>query len=579
MAATLRHISSRIPPETGLLIPSVYINNRPKTRTVTDVMGEEVYRTTGFLAFVLSLSKDCRMNTFSNRRFGRYEILDEIGRGAMGVVYRARDPKINRTVAIKSISLTHQPREALCEFRERFLREAEAAGRLSHPGIVTIFDVGEEPETHDPYLVMEYIRGKSLDTVLQEKGKLAPDVAVGLAVELAEALDCAHGQDVIHRDLKPANILLTEDGHAKIADFGVAKLDLDNFTLHGQVLGTPSFMSPEQLNGEPVDGRSDLFSLGVILYMLVTGHRPFQGNSPLTISFKVVNHEPVPAAAFDLDLPTGLDHVLSRALAKDPEQRYQRGMEMSLDLQNILAGHEPWSKAKHPTATSASLDHFKRPQRKVGVTQGSRTYPIEILLRKFGEMFKSSVCEIPKMWTAFPSGGAIALLLLGIGLFSIEWQVSSVRSDRTPPLVALPNVSPGTASDPRAASSTTSAPSSRFRPLTAPRTPDRTAIVSIQVESRFQQGNVTVWVDDQAVFHRKLQPAVKKKLGLFRGAHSPDSLKVQIAPGKHQMRIRVQARNPFYDESHILSGNFPVGTERVLRVSFSKHNEMTASLK
>jgi len=520
------------------------------------------------------------MDNFSNRRFGRYEILDELGRGAMGVVYRARDPKINRTVAIKSISLAHQPREALCEFRERFLREAEAAGRLSHPGIVTIFDMGEEPDTHDPYLVMEYIRGQSLDRFLQEKGKLAPDVAVGLAVELAEALDCAHGQDVIHRDLKPANILLTEDGHAKIADFGVAKLNLDNnLTLHGQILGTPSFMSPEQLNGEPVDGRSDLFSLGVILYMLLTGHRPFQGNSPITISLKVVNHEPVPAAAFDLDLPRGLDHVLSRALAKDPAQRYQRGMEMSLDLQNILAGHEPWSKAKHPITPSASLDHFKRSQRTVGAMQGSRTYAIGILLQKFGELFKSSVSKVPKMWAAFPSGGAIALLLLGIGLFSIGSHIFSAPSERTPPLIAPPNVRPVEASGTVAASPTTSAPSSKVRSVTVPQTSGRAAIVSIQVESRFQQDDVTVWVDDQVVLHRKLQAAMKKKFGWFRKAHSADSLKMQITPGEHQMRIRVQASNPFYDQSHILSGNFPVGTERVLRVNFSKHNEMTASLK
>src|SRR2546430_15009247 len=156
------------------------------------------------------------MNTPINRCFGRYEILDEIGRGAMGVVYRARDPKINRTVAVKSIALARHPEEVRLEFRERFLREAEAAGRLSHPGIVTIFDVGEEPDTHDPFLVMEYVSGKPLDAILQEKDKLAPDEAVRLASELAEALDCAHGQDVVHRDLKPANILMTEDGHAKI---------------------------------------------------------------------------------------------------------------------------------------------------------------------------------------------------------------------------------------------------------------------------------------------------------------------------------------------------------------------------
>jgi serine/threonine protein kinase len=532
---------------------------------------------------VLSLWKDYRMDTSSNRRFGRYEILDEIGRGAMGVVYRARDPKINRTVAIKSISLIHQPREAVHEFRERFLREAEAAGRLSHPGIVTIFDMGEEPGTHDPYLVMEYVRGKSLDMEFHEKGKLAPEAAVGLSIEIAEALDCAHGQSVIHRDLKPANILLTESGHAKIADFGVAKLNLDNnLTLHGQILGTPSFMSPEQLNGEAVDGRSDLFSLGAILYMLLTGHRPFQGNSPLTISLKVVSHKPVPAAAFDLDLPRGLDHVLSRALAKDPAQRYQRGMEMSLDMQNILAGHELWSEARHPAAPAPSLDRFTRSYRTGGVTQGSSIYAIRILLRKFDETIKSSVSNVSKMWAAFPSGSAIALLLLGIGLFSIEWQVSSTRSDRTLSVAVPPNISPAVERQTPAASSTTSAPSSKIRSETAPVVPGLAAIVYIKVESRFeqfQQGNVTVWVDDRAVLHRKLQPAEKKTLGLFRRAHSADTLMLQVAPGEHRMRIRIQASNPFYDQSHTLSGNFPVGTERVLRVSFSKQNEMTASLK
>jgi serine/threonine-protein kinase len=284
------------------------------------------------------------MDDRRNERFGRYEILTELGRGAMGVVYKARDPKINRVVAVKTFSLEGQPPEEEREYRERFFREAEAAGRLSHPGIVTIFDVGEEPETRAPYIVMEFVGGQSLDKLLaRDDHKLPLETALQLTLELAEALDCAHGQGVVHRDLKPANILITEDGHAKIADFGVAKLNLANHTLAGRTLGTPAYMSPEQLNGEAVDGRSDLFSLGVVLYTVLTGYRPFQGNSALTVSYKVVNREPVPATVLDTDLPVGLDYIIGRAMAKDPAQRYQRGMEMVLDVQDLRAGREPES--------------------------------------------------------------------------------------------------------------------------------------------------------------------------------------------------------------------------------------------
>jgi eukaryotic-like serine/threonine-protein kinase len=211
---------------------------------------------------------------------GRYEIDAELGRGAMGVVYRARDPRIDRTVAIKTVSLLGLEPDAEQEYRERFVVEARAAGRLSHPRIVTIFDVAEDPHTLTPYIVMEYVSGRSLEEVLcPENGTLPLDTALQVTQELAEALDYAHAQGIVHRDIKPSNIILAEDGHPKIADFGIAKLNAVDLPQTGRTLGTPAYMSPEQLKGDPVDGRSDLFSLGVVLYQLLTRHRPFQGNS------------------------------------------------------------------------------------------------------------------------------------------------------------------------------------------------------------------------------------------------------------------------------------------------------------
>jgi len=221
----------------------------------------------------------------------------------MGVVYKARDPKIDRFVAVKTISLSGQNPEEERDYRERFFHEAQAAGRLLHPGIVTIFDTGEDPEDHIAFIVMEFIAGQSLDQLLSEKTKKLPlDTALRLSEELAEALDHAHGQGVVHRDMKPANILVTLEGHAKIADFGIAKVNLAHLTIPGRMLGTPAYMSPEQLEGEPVDKRSDLFSLGAILYHMVTGYGPFQGNSATTGCFKVANHDKVRATAIDADL-------------------------------------------------------------------------------------------------------------------------------------------------------------------------------------------------------------------------------------------------------------------------------------
>jgi eukaryotic-like serine/threonine-protein kinase len=519
-------------------------------------------------------------------RFGRYEVLDEIGRGAMGVVYRACDPAINRIVAIKSISLAGQPPEARSEYRKRFLREAEAAGRLSHPGIITIFDLGEEPETHTPYIVMEYVKGKSLE----QSGKLTSGNAVSLVRELAEALDFAHSQGVVHRDLKPSNILLTEDGHAKIADFGIAKLNLSELTVCGQILGTPAFMSPEQLNGRPVDGRSDLFSLGAILYTLLTGHRPFQGNSVFTVSFKVVHHEPVPVAALNLDLPSGLNDVVVQAMAKDPAQRYRRGKEMARDLQNILDQEEPWDRNKEPGSTPPALvelvDRLYAKSAKKHQAPGARFVAgLRRVLKSLGSQTKKS-----------RRARALGLLsCIGVIAAFGLWQKSRHPLETAPaPPSSVPAVSepvkspvPGVGEPVKSPVPTVSEPvrsysKSTFRTGAQPETTrsvaPRSVELRISINPKVNGANLTVWVDDHAVLRRKLERVSKKMFGLF-GHAVKQSQSVYMTPGQHQLRVNVQSSQDAYDESHSLKAIFPEGRERVLTVTFSDDNQMNVRLR
>jgi len=286
------------------------------------------------------------------QQLGRYEILAELGRGAMGAVFRARDPRIDRIVAIKTIAVAGVDTAGLEDYRQRFFREAQAAGRLAHPGIVTIFDVDfdagigtDGAATQTPFIVMEFVDGKPLDElVAAAPGQVLPqDMALSLIQQIADALNYAHSNGIIHRDIKPANIIVTHDGRAKIADFGIAKLEQTEATLPGHLLGTPAYMSPEQLNGKTIDGRSDLFSLAVIAYWLVTGKKPFDGKTITDICVQVVTKEPDPATVVVPGLGANFDYVLAKALAKDPAQRYQRGKDFAADVQDLAAGKAPRS--------------------------------------------------------------------------------------------------------------------------------------------------------------------------------------------------------------------------------------------
>lgn len=269
---------------------------------------------------------------------GRYEIVRELGKGAMGIVYLGKDPLIGRLVALKTIRIATVEDEETREFRERFVREAQAAGVLSHPSIVTVHDIGTDETSGTSYIAMEYVEGPNLKEILQQnKTLILSEIAEAIA-QVAEALDYAHSKGIIHRDVKPANIILCGDSRAKITDFGIAKIasSAANLTSTGQFLGTPNYMAPEQIKGGSVDGRTDIFSLGIVLYEALTHRKPFGGDSLTTISYKIVHDTFLPLREFDPNIPEEFEHIVARCLRKDPGERYQRGRHLSVDLRNAV---------------------------------------------------------------------------------------------------------------------------------------------------------------------------------------------------------------------------------------------------
>ena len=509
--------------------------------------------------------------------FGRYEILGELGRGAMGIVYKARDPRIDRLVAIKTISVHGVGDDDEQSFRERFHLEARAAGRLSHPGIVTIFDVGEDPETRAPYIIMECVSGETLQKLLARSRKLSFRTSLKLAQQLAEALDYAHAQGVVHRDMKPANIIIGEDGHAKITDFGIAKLNLAQLTIAGQALGTPAYMAPEQLEGEQVDGRADLFSLGVILYAMLTGHRPFQGNSAATVSFKVVNREPVPATAFDADFPPEIDYLIARAIAKEPAQRYQTGREMALDLKELLRGRAPRSfgdallpqnspatslQAIHE-ATAANLSRTgNRPREMPGA-------PFSLIGKAIAQFRRPRL----RIGIAVLAGLAAAI---GFAYFNrriftrhdatfAQTQASAQAPANSPAGTVAPASSAGQTSSetgqvtkPAEVSSRAATPSRKAHARPADST------LQVEVEHHFKSANVAIWVDDRLALTHELESR-KKRLVVFGGKSELQTISVKLPSGQHTIGVRVESGGD-YSLSQTIPGEFAKNVPRTLHV-------------
>jgi serine/threonine-protein kinase len=550
------------------------------------------------------------MDNPETKRFGRYEVVAELGRGAMGVVYKARDPQIDRLVAVKTVSMWGQDREEESEFRMRFMNEAQAAGRLHHAGIVSIFDVGENPENQDPYIVLEYVAGESLNRILAREKKLPLPQALKIAEEIAEALDYAHAQGVVHRDIKPGNILLTEEGHAKIADFGIAKLNLAHFTLPGRVMGTPAYMAPEQLSGEGVDGRSDLFSLGVILYAMVTGHSPFQGNSATTVCFKVANREPVAPSAFDLNVPQALDQVISRAMAKDPEQRYQSGADFAEDIRQVLPVFEASS-----TTTSLRAAFLSGPKstginiRKTGMRPSETNRMSEIKREEL--LVLSAIRKAPIRSVIL---GTAALVLLFVVAVQSNLLVIAPKLGANPPNTVASPAAPTvegnqsiSASDKDSdknkdrekdkdtssaatvkveASSLVLSPSPKKRKV---RSIEQTvssqragtkvqensmalSSLDVAVQHQFKDATLFIWVDDHLALTRPLHGGAQKRMVVFNGIRGVDSETLRISAGKHAVRLRAVTSDETIDLSKTVSAEFISGGVKSLQVTFDKHN-------
>lgn len=277
-------------------------------------------------------------------KLGRYEIVRELGKGAMGVVYLAKDPVIGRLVALKTIRIgAHADDDETKEFQQRFIREAQAAGILNHPSIVTVHDIGQDDTSGVSFIAMEYVEGNNLKEVLSQGRALTFEQIGDIIAQVADAIDFAHAKGIVHRDVKPANIILLEGHRAKITDFGIAKIATGaaNLTTTGQFLGTPNYMAPEQIKGAPVDGRTDIFSLGICLYECLTRRKPFGGDSLTSISYKIV-HEPFPPLhEINPQIPEAFEDVVSHCLAKDPAKRYQRGRDLAVALRTALRGERP----------------------------------------------------------------------------------------------------------------------------------------------------------------------------------------------------------------------------------------------
>jgi serine/threonine-protein kinase len=402
-------------------------------------------------------------------KIGRYQVLERVGKGGMGVLYRGFDPVLDREVAIKLMHADFS--EDTEQMRPRFYREARAAAKLNHRNIVTIFEFAEE--SNIPYIVMEFLRGTSLGARIATTPALTLDDKLNVVAQLCDGLSYAHEQGVVHRDVKPDNVFILEDGSVKLLDFGIAKLTSSTLTRQGDVLGSASYMSPEQVGGsELVDGRADIFSTGVVLYELLSGRKPFEGDSPTVVIVKILKEEPTPIETHTPNLPPDVIALVKRTLQKNPDDRFPSAEALSRELQSIR-------KSLHPSASNARMDE----------TRFASTQVMKALHEDFqksrgvstpGTGGRSTVEDAAlaapppsKGWMIPVSLGAV--LLLAVGGFFYSRSATPTPAPITTTARTTPPVKPASTSSTPVAAATTAATNIEAPPPVSPTTPAKGA--------------------------------------------------------------------------------------------------------
>ncbi len=488
------------------------------------------------------------------KTIGRYEILEEVGRGSMGLVYKARDPRIGRVVALKTIAFSFPlgPGEE-AEFLQRFYHEAQVAGRLNHPNIVTIYDVGEKAPGEDAYIAMEFVTGTNLHDLLAGGGRLPLLQAADVVEKLAQALDYAHENGVVHRDIKPANILMTESGQPKILDFGIARLVTGGMTRPGKFFGTPNYMSPEQVIGADVDGRTDQFSLGVILYQLLTGEKPFVGDSVTAISYQVVNVDPPPPSKLNPALRPAFDRIMRKAVAKSAADRYARCQDLAADLNAAVA--EWRSSAEHSTPPTLVSRDEAQERASESVSGGARG--ITFLAPRFVRLFAPGGSPFGIGWIAF----LVCLGLLASAPFLLYRSPAGRAGSQPLGLLTSPAASQPLVNPPEGALAGLGAFPGQTEAVSAP-----DARLRLSLQHRFDSGRIEVRLDGAPLLEEKIRSASGKTRFMRT---------IGIPHGSHRVEVRVVSGKDF-DDIVGVQGDFRPKEQKSLIVSISP---MTKRLK